>query len=90
MRTRFLHAGFLSDAASAVSRWWQGLRVSWYLADKEPWIFVAVLVLIAAAFVFALRATYARQDERRSLACLAAQRLFRGSRRARGGPARRG
>jgi len=83
MRRRFFNSGFISDAAWAISRRWTGLRVSWYVADKEPWIFGAVLVLIAAAFVFALRSTYARQDERRSLACLARNVYFE----ARGEPA---
>ncbi|HVQ60994.1 MAG TPA: cell wall hydrolase [Burkholderiales bacterium] len=83
MRGRLFNAGFVSDAAWAVSRRWQAMRLYWYFADKEPWIFVLVLVLIVAAFAFALRATYARQDERRSLACLARNVYFE----ARGEPA---
>jgi len=76
MRTRFLDAGILSDAAWAVSRWRHALRLSWYVADKEPWIFTAVLVLIGAAFAFALRATYAHREDRRDLACLARNVYF--------------
>ena len=76
MRTRFSQAGFLSNAVWAVSRWRDNLRVSWYVADKEPWIFAAVLVLIAAAFAFALRAAYAHADDRRNLACLARNVYF--------------
>lgn len=76
MRTRSFHAGILSDAAWTVSRWRHALRLSWYVADKEPWIFAAVLVLIAAAFVFALRAAYAHRDDRRNLACLARNVYF--------------
>jgi len=65
-----------SDAAWAVSRWRHALRASWYAADREPWIFVVVLALIAAAFVFALRAAYAHRDDRRDLACLARNVYF--------------
>ena len=76
MRRVFFHAGFGSGGAWAVSRWRDNLRVSWYVADKEPWIFAAVLVLIGAAFAFALRAAYEHQDERRSLSCLARNVYF--------------
>lgn len=83
MRTRSFHTGFLSDLAWAVSRRWLGLRMAWHAADKEPWVFASVLVLIAAAFVFALRAAYAHRDNRRDLACLARNVYFE----ARGEPA---
>ncbi len=79
MRNSFLRTGFLSDAAWAVSRWWYGLRVSWYAADKEPWIFVSVLVAIAAVFFFAVRVVYQRHDERRNLMCLARNVYFEAS-----------
>jgi N-acetylmuramoyl-L-alanine amidase len=67
-----------------VTRFLNKLRLTWYLADKEPLVFVAALLLIAGALVFALRATYARQDDRRSLACLARNVYFE----ARGEPLR--
>lgn len=76
MHPRPFHAGILSDAAWTLARWRHGLRVSWETADKEPWIFASVLVLIAAAFVFALRAAYAHQDDRRNLTCLARNVYF--------------
>ena len=84
MRTSLSHAGFLSAIAWAVSRRWQNLRLSWYLADKEPLILVAVLVLVGAGFALGLRATFARQDDRRNLACLARNIYFE----ARGEPVR--
>jgi len=59
-----------------VSRFLNNLRLFWWLADKEPLVFVAVLVLIAGAFAFGLRATYTRQDDRRSVACLARNIYF--------------
>jgi len=62
--------------ARAVSRGWYDLRASWHAADKEPWVFVLVLGLIGAIFVFALRAVYARQDDRRNLVCLARNVYF--------------
>ena len=83
MRARAFHAGFSSDVGWAVSSRWYGLRVSWHAVDKEPWIFVSVLLLIAVAFVFALRAVYAHRDEQRNLACLARNVYFE----ARGEPA---
>jgi N-acetylmuramoyl-L-alanine amidase len=57
-------------------RFLSNLRTSWYFADKEPLVFVAVLALIVAGFAFGLRATYARQDDRRDLACLARNIYF--------------
>jgi hypothetical protein len=83
MRARAFYAGFFSDVGWAVSSRWHGLRASWQAIDKEPWIFVSVLLLIAVAFVFALRAVYARRDEQRNLACLARNVYFE----ARGEPA---
>ncbi len=84
MRTSLLHAGFLSNANWAISRGWQSLRLSWYLTDKEPLIVVAVLALVGAGFAYGLRATFARQDDRRNLACLARNIYFE----ARGEPVR--
>jgi len=54
--------------ARVVRRRWNAVRVSWYTADKEPWVFALVIGLIIAVFGFALRAVFAHQDERRSLA----------------------
>lgn len=76
MGTRFHIAGLLSDATWAVSRRWQSLRMSWYFADKEPLIFVAVIALIVSAFALSLRAAYAHRDERRDLLCLARNVYF--------------
>jgi spore germination cell wall hydrolase CwlJ-like protein len=76
MATSFLRGGLLSNAAWAVSRRWQALRLSWYSTDKEPLVFVAVLVLIAAAFALGLRAAYAHRDERRDILCLARNVYF--------------
>jgi N-acetylmuramoyl-L-alanine amidase len=76
MRSRFRPAELFSDAAWAISRGWQGLRLSWYFADKEPLIFAAVLLLIAAAFALALRGVYAYRGERRDLVCLARNVYF--------------
>jgi spore germination cell wall hydrolase CwlJ-like protein len=83
MRAKFFHTGFLSDLSWAVSRRWLDARLAWHAADKEPWIFALILVLIAAAFVVALQGTYARRDDRRDLACLARNVYFE----ARGEPA---
>ena len=76
MRARFSPSGLLSDLAWAASRRWRDLRASWYAVDKEPWIFVSVLVAIAAMFFLALRMVYARQDDRRNLLCLARNVYF--------------
>ena len=76
MGTRFRQAGVLSNAAWALSRRWQGVRLSWYLTDKEPLVFVAVIALIVAAFVLALRAAWAHRDERRDILCLARNVYF--------------
>jgi spore germination cell wall hydrolase CwlJ-like protein len=76
MRAKPFHTGLLSDLTWAISRPWLDVRIAWRAADKEPWIFASVLVLIAAAFVVALRATYAHQDDRRDLTCLARNVYF--------------
>ncbi len=83
MRARAFQTGFFPDVGWAVSSRWLGLRTSWRAVDKEPWIFVSVLLLIAVAFVFTLRAVYAYRDEQRNLACLARNVYFE----ARGEPA---
>lgn len=71
-----MRTSLFSDFGWAVSRRWNGLRASWHAFDKEPWIFVSVLILIAAAFAFALRAMYAHRDDRRNLLCLARNVYF--------------
>ena len=83
MVSRTFYAGLPSRFSWAVSRWWYEVRVSWYAADKEPWVFALVLGLIATIFVFALQAVYAYRDDRRNLACLARNVYFE----ARGEPA---
>lgn len=75
MRPRFL-TGFPSDLAWAVSQRWLDARAAWRAFDKEPWIFALVLALVAMAFVVALRASYAHQDGRRDLLCLAKNVYF--------------
>jgi len=83
MRARAFRTGFLADLSWAVSRRWLEARLAWHAVDKEPWVFAFILVLIAAAFVVALRAAYAHRDDRRDLACLARNVYFE----ARGEPA---
>jgi spore germination cell wall hydrolase CwlJ-like protein len=83
MFSRLFYADLPSRLSSAVSRRWYDWRVSWYAWDKEPWVFALVLGLIAAIFVLALQAVYARQDHRRNLVCLARNVYFE----ARGEPA---
>ena len=76
MFSRLFNADLPSRLGWAVSRRWYDLRVSWHAWDKEPWVFALVLGLIAAIFVLALQTVYARQDHRRSLACLARNVYF--------------
>jgi N-acetylmuramoyl-L-alanine amidase len=76
MLSRPFFSEFPSRFTGAVSRGWYDVRVSWRAADKEPWVFVLVLGLIVTIFVFALRAVYARQDDRRSITCLARNVYF--------------
>lgn len=71
-----MRTSLFSDFGWTVSRRWSGLRASWHAFDKEPWIFVSVLILIAAAFALALRAMYAHRDDRRNLLCLARNVYF--------------
>ena len=54
--------------APAVGRWWRGVRISWYVADKEPWAFALAIGLIILFLGLALRAVFAYQDGRRNFA----------------------
>jgi len=92
MYLRLPYTGFTSRFARVVARRWRKVRVSWYAADKEPWLFVFAIGLIIAAFGFALQAIFAhnddrrnvaREEERRNLTCLARNVHFE----ARGEPA---
>jgi spore germination cell wall hydrolase CwlJ-like protein len=76
MLSRPFYAELPSRFGWAVSRWWYDVRVSWYAFDKEPWVFVLLLGLVATIFFFALQAVYARQDDRRNLVCLARNVYF--------------
>jgi spore germination cell wall hydrolase CwlJ-like protein len=75
-----------------LARRWNRVRLSWYVADKEPWVFALAIGLIIVAFGFALQAVFvhkadkqnlAREEERRNLTCLARNVHFE----ARGEPA---
>ena len=57
-------------------RFFSNLRMSWYVVDKEPLVLAGVLVLVAGAFVFGLRASWEHRDERRDLVCLARNVYF--------------
>lgn len=54
--------------ARVLRRRWNAVRVSWYLADKEPWMFALAIGIIITIFGLALRAVFAHQDDRRNLA----------------------
>ena len=58
------------------TRFFSDLRMSWYVADKEPWLFGGILLLVAVGFAFALRASWTHRDERRDLVCLARNVYF--------------
>lgn len=51
--------------ARTVARRWNGMRLYWDTADKEPWIFVLAIGLIVTVFTVALRAVFAYREERR-------------------------
>jgi N-acetylmuramoyl-L-alanine amidase len=59
-----------------LTRFFSDLRMSWYVADKEPWVFAGIMLLVAAGFAFALRASWTHRDERRDLVCLARNVYF--------------
>lgn len=65
-----------SRFAWAVAHRWYGVRVYWYTANKAPWVVAAVIGLAITAFGFAIQANFARQDDRRNLACLARNVYF--------------
>jgi len=51
-----------------LARRWNSARLSWYVADKEPWLFALATGLIIAILGIALHAVFAHKDERRDLA----------------------
>ncbi len=51
-----------------LARRWNRIRLSWYVADKEPWVFALAIGLIIAAFGFVLQAVFAHKDDKRNLA----------------------
>jgi len=51
-----------------LARRWNSARLSWYVADKEPWLFALATGLIIAALGIALHAVFTHKDERRDLA----------------------
>jgi N-acetylmuramoyl-L-alanine amidase len=65
-----------SRFAWAAAHWWYGVRVYWYTANKTPWVFALIAGLAIALFGFAIQANFARQDDRRNLACLARNVYF--------------
>ena len=67
------HVGhFYSDLASrarwALAGWRRSARAHWFTLHKEPIVFALILAVPIAAFVFAMRAVSAHQDERREFA----------------------
>jgi N-acetylmuramoyl-L-alanine amidase len=57
-----------SRFAWAVARWWRRVRVSWYVTDKEPWMFALIIGVVITIGGLALRAVFAYQDDRRDVA----------------------
>lgn len=55
---------FSSRIVRVATRRWNDARLYWDTADKEPWIFVLILGLIATVFAFALSGVFAYKDER--------------------------
>jgi len=51
-----------------LARRWNRVRLYWYAADKEPWVFALATGLIIATFGIVLQAVFAHQDDRRNLA----------------------
>ncbi|MGB5081159.1 MAG: cell wall hydrolase [Burkholderiales bacterium] len=76
MYFRPLDFGFASRFAWAVSRWWLGVRVSWYVLDKGPLIFAAIAGLIVTIFGFALHSVFMHREHTRNLTCLALNVYF--------------
>jgi spore germination cell wall hydrolase CwlJ-like protein len=71
-RQEYYVSHFYNDLASrarwALAGWRRSARVHWFTLDKEPIIFAFTLAMLITAFVFAMRAVYAYQDERREFA----------------------
>jgi N-acetylmuramoyl-L-alanine amidase len=53
------------------SRGWQTLRFYWYTQDKAPLIFVCVIGLVVTTFGYLMHSAFSRQDDVKSLTCLA-------------------
>ena len=75
----------LSRLARGGARRWRKALAMWDVADKEPWVFVAVIGLIVAGFWLVMNMVVAhrdeqrhiaREEERRHLTCLARNVFF--------------
>ena len=85
MHIRFPSMRSLSRAGRGGARRWRRIWSFWDTADKEPWIFALVIVLVIGAFGLAVNAIAvhkdekrndAREEERRHLTCLARNVFF--------------
>lgn len=76
MRFKPLRFEFASRFAWTVSRWWLGVRVSWYALDKGPLVFAAIAGLMVAIFGSALHAAFTHREHARELTCLALNVYF--------------
>ena len=56
---------------SLLSRGWQALRFYWYTKDKAPLIVVCVIGLVVTTFGYFMYSAFSRQDDVKSLTCLA-------------------
>jgi N-acetylmuramoyl-L-alanine amidase len=68
MYSRRFYTEIPSRFACSVARWWRGVRVSWVISDKEPWVFALIIGLVVTIGGIALRAVFAYQDDKRDLA----------------------
>ena len=60
-----------SRCAATLSRYWERLRLRWYIADKAPLVAVFAVGMVVSLFGGILYSLYKHDTERRELTCLA-------------------
>jgi len=80
MYLRLASTRLSSRFSRALKRRWRGVRVSWHVTDREPWIFALIVGLIATLLLYTSQAAFTyketRQHDTQNLTCLARNVYF--------------
>ena len=66
----------LANRFAWASRWWLGVRVSWYGVDQGLLIFAVIVGLVVTMFAIGLHTVFTYREHTRNLTCLALNVYF--------------